>query len=98
MTWTINMSNFTSSPFTYALSPYVGIFGQFFFAFLLLVPAVYIYLQTDRNTWISAVYLLGVGAFFLFIVPSIIISLILILAGFVITGLLISRLAEKRGK
>lgn len=98
MNWSINMTDFLESPFTYSLSPYLGILGEFFFAFLILIPAVYIFIQSDRNSWISVVYLLTASAIFGLILPLMITSLMLILSAFVMTGLLIAKLAEKRGR
>ena len=91
-----NLSNFTSDWTYYAFKVYFPVFFGFFWDIFFLVTAAYIYIQSDKNTFQTAIYLLGVWAIFGIILSVVTLNAIGILIAFVFTGLFINKIGEKR--
>jgi hypothetical protein len=91
-----NATNFSTDWTYYAFAPYIRVLGQFFFAAFFLIPAIYIYEQSDQNSFQTSLFLLIIVAFFGSIIPLPVVSIISIVIGFILMFVLVSKITEKK--
>jgi hypothetical protein len=91
-----NGTNFTNDWSSIPFLPYIGIFGDLFFAILLLVVGAGIYLGTDRNTFTTAIYFFVVAVVFGAILNMFISSFILLITGLVFSFITYNAVMEKK--
>ena len=91
-----NASNFTQSWGSLWTQPYIHVFGDFFFAILLLIIAAGLYVGSDRNTFLVAIYCFVVAAIFGPIFEFYISAFILFIVGAIFTMITYNAFIEKR--
>lgn len=93
---TLNATNFSKEPWWYAIQVYTRVLGQGFFAALFLIPALYVYVNSDKNTYQTSIFLLIILAFFSAIIPTPVTLIIGLFVGFILTGVLVDSITKKR--
>lgn len=91
-----NLSDFMTKPFYYSFNPYTNIIGDFFFASLILIIGAGIYLGTDKNSFIVAIYLMIASVLMGTILPFHIAALIVFIAAIIVTILLYKQFAVRK--
>lgn len=91
-----NATNFSTDWTYYAFLPYIRVLGQLFFAAFFLIPAIYVYEQSDRNSFQTSLFLLIVVCFFGSIIPLPVVSIISIVIGFILMFVLVEKMTEKK--
>lgn len=91
-----NGSNYTNDWMSLWLNPYIHVFGDMFFALFLLIIAGGIYVGTDRNTFIPAIYCFVCAAIFGPILNFFISAFVLLIAGLVFSMITYDAMVEKR--
>lgn len=91
-----NGSNWTDSWFTVWTQPYIHIFGDLFFAILLLTIAAGLYVGSDRDTFLVAIYCFVMAVVFGPILSFYISAFILLITGLVFTMITYNSVVEKR--
>ena len=78
------------------LQPYIHIFGDMFFALLLLVIAAGIYVGSDKNTFLTAIYCFVIAVIFGPILNFYVSAFILFIAGLVFSSITYNAIIEKK--
>ena len=92
----LNLSNVTDKFLQIPVMPFVDIFGNMFFAMVLLVIAGGIYLGTDKNTFIVSLYLFATAMVFVTILYMLVTALILFITGLIFTVITYNAFIEKK--
>lgn len=92
----LNLSQFMEQPFYWAFHPFTSMFGEFFYAALILVIAGGIYLGTERNAFAASIFLLLIGATSMSILPFFFSGFFLFIVGLALTFITYSSFVEKR--
>jgi hypothetical protein len=96
MSMDFNGSNFTDSWGTLWTLPYIHVFGDFFFAILLLIIAAGLYVGSDRNTFLVAIYCFVVAVLFGPILEFYMSAFVLFIVGAIFTMITYNAFIEKR--
>ena len=91
-----NGTNYTNDWFSLWVLPYIHVFGDIFFAILLLIIAAGLYIGSDRNTFIVAIYCFVMAAIFGPILNFFVSAFVLLIAGFVFSMITYNAIIEKR--
>jgi hypothetical protein len=96
-----NGTNYTGDWFTIWILPYIHIFGDMFFAVLLLIIAAGLYIGSDKNTFLVAIYCFVMAVIFGPIFGAtgngfFVSSFILLIAGLVFSMITYNAIIEKR--
>ena len=91
-----NLSNFTTDWTYYGFKVYQGVFFGIFWDIFFIMIGVYIYIQSDKNTFQTAIYLFGAWALFGGVFSLATFNILGMIVAMIFTGLFISKIGEKR--
>ena len=91
-----NGTNHTGDWFSLWALPYIHVFGDIFFAILLLIIAAGLYIGSDRNTFLVAIYCFVMAVIWGPILNFFISSFVLLITGLVFSMITYNAIIEKR--
>jgi len=93
----LNMTNFTAESARRAFIPYERVLGEFVWVFILLMIGWALYKRFDNDKGVLAVYLIVMFTIFGPILNAWVVSFIMLIAGIIVTLMIIKRFLERDG-